>query len=321
MSGLQLSSQELRYMSITAHDLSPRPVAGIRRLREDHGRPDDLSRFLYELLTGETGPLALVRRRAREVGLSLDNPLVVLIFGVDDLDDHYRARGPKGERYLDLLRRRLLQSVDEVLGPGALRPCALAVGEGIVVLRDSPGDGGERGRGDLVGFARRVQETAGRALPGITVTVGMGAPCNGPEEVAVSFRQACHALRLTRRLNGAGSVGDYVQLGVYHSLTERSGPQGAFGLHRVLLRPLLNYDRSHGTDLLQTLEAYLDCRESLRETARRLYVHPNTVKYRLRRVQQIMGRDPLSQPGDRLSLHLALKAGRLLEGPDGEDDA
>jgi DNA-binding PucR family transcriptional regulator len=71
--------------------------------------------------------------------------------------------------------------------------------------------------------------------------------------------------------------------------------------------------RSSGSALLDTLAAYLEQTASLEATARVLFVHPNTVRYRLRRVGEIVGYVP-SDPRDAFTLRLALALGRLAHG-------
>lgn len=67
-----------------------------------------------------------------------------------------------------------------------------------------------------------------------------------------------------------------------------------------------------GSSLLETLSAYIDEGRSLEATARVLYVHPNTVRYRLRRIASVTGWDP-SAPREGFVLHMAIAAGRLAE--------
>jgi hypothetical protein len=71
---------------------------------------------------------------------------------------------------------------------------------------------------------------------------------------------------------------------------------------------------STGTALVETLAAYLEQTSSLEATARALFVHPNTVRYRLRRVAEVTGYTP-SDPRHAFALRLALTLGRLSAGP------
>ena len=64
-------------------------------------------------------------------------------------------------------------------------------------------------------------------------------------------------------------------------------------------------------ELLETCVGFLDCGSSMEATARALFVHPNTVRYRLGRIADLTGYDPQS-PRDAYALRLALTLGRLL---------
>ena len=84
-------------------------------------------------------------------------------------------------------------------------------------------------------------------------------------------------------------------------------------LVREVYRPL----QSTGTALVETVSAYLEQTSSLEATARVLFVHPNTVRYRLRRVGEVSGYAP-SDPRQALTLRVALALGRLSDAhPDG----
>jgi DNA-binding PucR family transcriptional regulator len=73
---------------------------------------------------------------------------------------------------------------------------------------------------------------------------------------------------------------------------------------------LAAYDRDHHSDLVASLEAYLDHGGSLAESATVLYVHRNTLLARVHRIEQVLDLD-LGAAGERLNLHVALKAYRL----------
>lgn len=77
-------------------------------------------------------------------------------------------------------------------------------------------------------------------------------------------------------------------------------------LHTDVMRPLADA----GPTLTETLDAYLDCGGAIEACARKLFVHPNTVRYRLRRITDFTGRDP-TQPRDAYVLRVAATVGHL----------
>src|SRR5487761_1342604 len=83
-----------------------------------------------------------------------------------------------------------------------------------------------------------------------------------------------------------------------------------------VLGPLISYDATHKVDLTGTLAAYLNQHESLKQTARVLRVHVNTVSYRIQRIGQLTSLD-LSDPDDRLGAHAAAKSIESQRAGDG----
>ena len=73
-----------------------------------------------------------------------------------------------------------------------------------------------------------------------------------------------------------------------------------------LLGPLADYDARHNAELLPTLRAFLACDGSWSACASRMYVHVNTVRYRIGRIEALTGRD-LSALADRVDFFLALR--------------
>ena len=79
--------------------------------------------------------------------------------------------------------------------------------------------------------------------------------------------------------------------------------------YRESVEALAEYDRRRGASLVETLEQYLADRGSVTASARALYVHPNTVRQRLDRIERVASLDLPDE--DLLSLELALKLARL----------
>jgi len=77
-------------------------------------------------------------------------------------------------------------------------------------------------------------------------------------------------------------------------------------LHTDVMGPLADA----GPTLIETLDAYLDCGGAIEACARKLFVHPNTVRYRLKRITDFTGRDP-TQPRDAYVLRVASTIGQL----------
>ncbi|MBA2692960.1 MAG: helix-turn-helix domain-containing protein [Rubrobacter sp.] len=90
----------------------------------------------------------------------------------------------------------------------------------------------------------------------------------------------------------------------------RSGELSAF---RELVRPLEEYDREHKGDLVRTLAVFFEANANASEAAERLFLHRNSMAYRLDRIQEITGLD-LKDHRARLALQLGLLASNSERG-------
>ena len=83
----------------------------------------------------------------------------------------------------------------------------------------------------------------------------------------------------------------YEQLGVYKYLAALDPDKTPRDRHRIAVDALADHDRRRRTALLDTLEEYLARRRSIAETARVLFIHPNTLRQRLDRIERVSGLD------------------------------
>jgi GAF domain-containing protein len=128
------------------------------------------------------------------------------------------------------------------------------------------------------------------------------------------MREAADAARIGRSLFAGGGAADYERLGAYRYLVHLELEHAPRDRYRDSVAALAEYDGRRGTSLVQTLERFLADRGSVTASARALFVHPNTVRQRLERIERIAGLDLGAE--DLLSLELALKLARLHDARD-----
>jgi hypothetical protein len=110
-------------------------------------------------------------------------------------------------------------------------------------------------------------------------------------EIGSAISQARIALDLAQRRGS--SVGPD-QLSTLESLLEQLPLAQLAPFKQQLVDPLAEMDRVRGTQHVRTLRTFLTANGSLSETARELYLHTNTVRHRLARINELIGRDPLN---------------------------
>ncbi|MGZ4188706.1 MAG: PucR family transcriptional regulator [Actinomycetota bacterium] len=180
--------------------------------------------------------------------------------------------------------------------PGADRSLVVARGPELVLVLPSKGTVDEQA-GQLTTLAMQASEA------GAELCAGLGRARESLTELAASHREASIALAAAR----AGSTSPVAVYGevLIEELILRERAV-ARRLAQTILEPLNTHP-----DLRETLVEYMRHGPSLPAVAKRLYLHPNTVAYRLARVRDLTGRDPKS-PAGVAELFLALRASQLV---------
>ena len=162
---------------------------------------------------------------------------------------------------------------------------------------------------DLPGLAEALGTKVSAPL---RVGAGSGATA---DDVARSLREARYALQVCR-LEGWAQAG-FEDLGTYRLLLSMADPDALRAFADALLAPLDGYDAEHHGELLISLEAFLQHNARWETAAAHLFVHRHTLRYRMRKVEELTGRD-LSSSFDRMEFWLALRARDLLSAQVGD---
>ncbi|MEV0615602.1 helix-turn-helix domain-containing protein [Nonomuraea sp. NPDC050404] len=155
--------------------------------------------------------------------------------------------------------------------------------------------------------------TRGTSNPAVTRGTSIAA---GISEMVASVSQLGEALETARRgmesaRGGPGpvSIMSVADIDSFDLLLASlpAGTRRSFRDH--LLGPVEEYDARHGSELLRTLDIFLETCGSWQRTADELYVHVNTLRYRMQRIEELTGRR-MSSMRDRTDLYLALRSGQ-----------
>jgi GAF domain-containing protein len=184
---------------------------------------------------------------------------------------------------------------------------AIEAGPGPVRALLSFGPGRGRPSEVLVRQCRELGHANGAAI-GISETRAATA------DAAEAYREARDAATIARALVHDGGAIGYSQVGAYRYLVQIAADDAPRDRMRAAVDRLIAYDRRRRTALLDTLERYLSERRSVIESARALYIHPNTLRQRLGRIEELTGLE--LDTDDLLSLELAIKLARLHGRPD-----
>ncbi|URM96836.1 helix-turn-helix domain-containing protein [Actinomadura madurae] len=229
------------------------------RLREHERTVEQLhGEMLDQLLTGRIADPDSFRQRLLTMGFSADEGQVVVV----------------GSKRGDVGRDSQLA---DVLA-GAFAGCTTGVRSGRLVALVEPGPD----------VRARLESVLAR-VPYRDLVAGLGRPCQDLGDYAMSYDQARAACELGLRGTGRSSVLTAHDLGI---VPLASVPLGHLRtMVRDTLGPLLDADDQRGTDLVETLHAYLSNDRHLPATASALHVHYNTVRNRIARIEELLDVD------------------------------
>jgi sugar diacid utilization regulator len=142
-------------------------------------------------------------------------------------------------------------------------------------------------------------------------TVGVSSFYSDPAELGRAIQEAELVLDVLRR--SEVPIAEDIGTGTYRLLFRvlASHPEEVRSFFEDTVAPIVAYDDQYATDLVGTLESYLEQNCNMNATAAAIYAHRHTVAYRLERVKELTGLDPM-QSEDRERLGLGLKAYRII---------
>ena len=261
--------------------------------------------FFDELIASDLYEEEIARRLAF-FGLDPQSPHLIVLVDIDDLGDG--AAAERSEAAALDVKERLHWTVDEFMARRDVL-CISASRSDSVVILVQPGKIDAR---EIIGLAGELQAVIAEMLPEISVSVGIGRPHRQLIDLRQSYYEASYAIKI-RKLKGEPRViASFDDLGSYGLLLGLQDTLSLEVFYDSVLGKLQDYDEQNSSDLVKSLACFLEANGHWGDAAEKLYVHRHTLRYRMKRVEEITGRD-LNQSQDRMEFWLALKAKELID--------
>jgi purine catabolism regulator len=161
------------------------------------------------------------------------------------------------------------------------------------------------------GYLPGLREALAARANGV-VQAGAGSPV-ALDDLVQGVREARYALQVCRTEGRLQA--EFTDLGTYQLLLSLQEPAALRTFADSVLGPLDRYDEVHGGELIPSLRAFLDRNARWETAAGELFVHRHTLRYRMRKVEELTGRD-LASARDRMEFFLAIRARELLASSD-----
>ena len=136
------------------------------------------------------------------------------------------------------------------------------------------------------------------------IDMAIGEKGQGPIGIRRSYNQSKQALKLVRKVNSNRGIVFYEELGIYRLLSLLEGREELIDYYNQTIGKLKKQDKKK--ELITTLKVYFQSDEVLNITAKTLFIHVNTLKYRLNKIKEITGLN-IKKSEDKTSLFIGLK--------------
>ena len=252
--------------------------------------------FVFDLLYGNMNSDEDIINRGKLWGWDLAKPHCVVVFELNNYDQ-YTSDKQIALNLLDIVESELVKMEQS---PITFRK----KGEITVVLSLDIKRAQER-KAYINILVRRVLALAEELYPDRVVSVGSGRTYPKPSDIFRSYQEAKVALELGRLMNIRSKTPFFRDLGLARILYNHDQRE-LVEFYNDNLGELIRYDQEQNTEFVKTLESFFLNRCDLKAAADDLFLHPNTLRYRLKKIEEILEID-LDDIDTRLDLMTAFK--------------
>ena len=261
--------------------------------------------FFDELIASDLYEEEIARRLAF-FGLDPRAPHLIMLLDIDDAEGEGAAE--RSEAAVQDVKERLHWAVDEFMARRDMLGISASRSDSVVVLVQ-PGKIDAR---EVIALAGELQAVIAEMLPEVSVSLGIGRPHRQLIDLRQSYYEASYAIKIRKLKGEPGVIASFDDLGSYGLLLGLQDTLSLEVFYDSVLGKLQEYDEQNSSDLVKSLSCFLEANGHWGDAAEKLYVHRHTLRYRMKRVEEITGRD-LDQSQDRMEFWLALKAKELID--------
>jgi purine catabolism regulator len=261
--------------------------------------------FLRDALSGRAGSPTEAVAHAAALGWDIDRRLVVVVAETDE-DDEHTTRSPEE---VSSLQQRFSRAWSQAMSVRDPQAPVMGFSQEVVALYAVPP------QADTEAIMRTVGEVV-RVISGIggggrrTFSTGVSRPIDSVANLPQAYEEALSAVSVGRQLHGDSAVTHFDGLGIFRLLALIPDSADLRRFVEESLGPLATDDVAENADLRRTLSILIDTNMNVAETARLLFFHYNTLRYRIVKLEKMLG--PFtSDPQLRLKLALALKVHQM----------
>jgi carbohydrate diacid regulator len=260
-------------------------------------------RLLHEILRGNLDYDGDIIERAKLLRCEIFFPLVAMVIDLQEIDhislQQWLGQTPKHELDLENMLTNAVKHLGYVKNNSSM---ITSMGKNRIIVLQFIASKSKQDDKDMMAAAVKYASQYLKDLKGafnVKVSVGIGSMATRMQDVCRTYKEACLVLKIANRLSYTGNIHCWQDIGLGLLLETTPGEVVDHFKQRVNLPKLIN------SKLVDTFKVFFDCNLCVSEAANKLYIHRNTLAYRLNRIKEITGLDPRNIY-DAMHIYLAL---------------
>jgi sugar diacid utilization regulator/GAF domain-containing protein len=255
--------------------------------------------YLDDLFSGNFDSEKEIIERANYFGYDLSKPNHrVIVVEINDNTKDFKETA---------LNNKIFEIIDDFIKLRSPASITVLKGNTIIIVAELSNVNVEP-----IGLAKELHNKLKQIFQSCKFNIGIGREVKIIQGFTKSFDEAKQSIKLIEKFTKQGHVVLFEELGIYTLLGQIENEDELKKYATNTLGSLISYDEKKGTEFVHTLLSFLENNCNIQQTAKKTFIHVNTLNYRLSRIQEILASD-LRRVDDRLKLHVAFKILELIE--------
>ncbi|MFO7819599.1 MAG: helix-turn-helix domain-containing protein [Halanaerobacter sp.] len=268
--------------------------------------------LIEELLQGKIQEKTEIIKRGELAGWDLTLPYQMFIIRFE-ANEARETESSERTLYKYELEEKVIHTLHSIIRTSLSKKYITFSYNGDILLLINYEEKSKRIKSDIKDIAQELRTK----FEQLNFSIGSGCFINDCCQIPKSYQQGLYTLDFLTSTHQEQQVFFYRELGVLRLLWQLDKEQLASFVDEFLA-DLIDYDQDNNTNWLETLGVYLKTGGSIQQSANLLPIHPNTMRYRINRIQEILGVD-LQDFEVRSNLVIAYKINKYItKGSGGE---
>lgn len=270
---------------------------------------NSLNHFLSNILFGDGELEGEAIEKAAYFGYNLEGECCICVIDIDGFEKFLKAKNLEDETSISKLKVKFRKIVQDILEKYALKVPIIEKDDAVIIFSKYE----ENYMNRLDKALKEIKEVIKKRIDGISVSVGIGNPYKDLKFMKQSLNEAELAINSAKCQGLDDTITKYKDIGIYGLLFSIKNKKVLENYYLDVLGPIAENDAANkDISSIQLLETYLNENCNITVTAEKLFLHRNTLKYRIKKIEDLLNCD-LHNFDDCIKVKMALYINKILK--------